>query len=304
MSILWHRGWLVASMALSACSLLAPTDEALTGGGNDSASAGQFSNAGAEPVADAGAAASAGGGDVGASGTATSVGGGAGGNGSLAGGGGVSSSAGATAGGGTSTCVPDVTSTRPKASSLRDEFSDGTPEPTFRLDGDDACGVETKGRLHVALPAPVNASYYCYFETTSTYDLTCDAIVVKVPAVVGPSVGLQTFLYLTADPAHKLTILVEDGAYLVGLEGEKLSYSGRYSAAEPWWRLRETAASGKRVVVFETSADAQTWTERTRLDRPFGVGSVKIALGAGAWAANASPGISEFACYNAAGTCD
>ena len=187
---------------------------------------------------------------------------------------------------------------------MKDDFSDGMPGPTFRLDGDGACGVEKNGRLRITLPSPVSASYYCYFETTSSYDLTCDAIVLKVPEVVGPSLGLQTFLYITADPAHRLTILVENGAYLIGLEGENPTFSGRYSAGEPWWRLSEVAKGRQRVMVFETSADAVSWTEQARFDRPFSVGDVEIALGAGAYQSNSSPGTSEFACFNSPQACE
>jgi len=81
------------------------------------------------------------------------------------------------------------------------------------------CATEVGNRMIVALPNPPNADYYCYYETVRTYDLTCDAVVVKVPELTRAALGLQTFLYIVRDDDHKMILVVESTGIVFGLDG-------------------------------------------------------------------------------------
>ena len=197
--------------------------------------------------------------------------------------------------------MPDVTSARPRASTLLDDFSNNRAGPGFFVNGSPAtCATESNGSVVVTLPNPVPASEYCYYQTSTTYDLTCDSIVLKVSQVARSVIGLQTFLYVFPDDTHKLFVVVENGTYILGSEGGDDSTGGRYEATSPWWRLSEVSNKSARLVIFETSSDGSTWTERARLARPFPLNNVRIAFGTGAYMATSNPGSGTFACYNAA----
>jgi hypothetical protein len=295
----------VSLTLLAACSLLAPTEAELSGGrdreapgasggGEDMAGAGQDGGAPAGGSVSGGAGGELGG--AAPSGTGGSTAGMGGGNGGVGG----------AAGGSSSTnCVADVASQVPKASSLRDDFADGTPSPNFRVDGDtEICALEASGEVVVDLPQPLNSSYFCFYETQNDYDLTCDSVVLKVPEVAGPVVGVQTYLYVGPDPEHLVMVVVENGTYLFSTDAVRFADAGRYDPASPWWRLRETSIDGQRKVVFETSSDAATWTQRYSTARPYPLNEVKVAFGAGAYRPSSATGAGVFACYNAPAGCE
>jgi hypothetical protein len=290
------------SFVAAACSLFAPTDAELIGGGGAPQEGGKPS-AGATSGSSNGGASGGSGGSAGSGDDSTAAGGegGATSGGGEAGGGGRGGSvpvAGATG------CIRDVSSSEPPASSLGDDFSDGTAGPNFRVDGDtETCALEASGRVEVALPPSVSG-YFCYYETLANYDLTCDSIVVKVAEAAGPVVGLQTYLYVGPDAAHRVMVVVENGGYLFSTNGTQFSSVGRFDPASPWWRLREAEVGGQRKVIFETSPDAATWTERHSVTRPFALNKVKVAFGAGAHLPTADGGTGAFACYNAPAGCD
>ena len=301
----------VSLAVMGACSLFAPTEAELSGGRaarDEEVKAGAGAAAGDDTGGARGDSGASSGG-IGLSGGGQS--GGAGGTGGVTAGaaGGTAGAAGGTAGtggaAGSNTCVPDVTSKAPKASSLVDGFSDGTAAPKFRIDGDlDTCALEKSGRVVVDLPQPAPAGYFCFYETLQVYDLTCDGVVLKVPQVAGPALGVQTYLYVGPDPAHLVMVVVENGSYLFSTDAKAFINVGQYDSGSPWWRLREASVGGQRKVIFETSPDAAAWTERYSVARPFALDSVKVSFGAGAYRASASSGSSLFACYNAPAGCD
>ncbi len=300
----WARGKLLASLiTASACSLFAPTDADIAGGATQGSGgiAGNASSASGGAAQTQGGAPEAGApGDSGAGGGRSS--GGATGRGGATSGG--SATGGVNATGGATTCVADVTSTRPKASTLLDDFSNGTAGPGFFVNGSPTtCATESAGSVVVALPNPVPASEYCYYQTSTTYDLTCDSIVLKVSQVARSAVGLQTFIYVFPDDTHKLFLVVENGTYILASEGGDDSTGGPYEPTNPWWRLREVSDGSARLVTFETSPDGSAWTERARLVRPFPLNNVRIAFGAGAYQATPNPGSGAFACYNRPASC-
>ena len=57
-----------------------------------------------------------------------------------------------------------------------------------------------------------------------------------------------------------------------------------------YWQLRE--ASG--TIVWETSADAASWTSRGQAPTPFDVSSVEVVLSSGTYLAIASPGVATY----------
>jgi hypothetical protein len=308
---------------VAACSLFAPTDAELIGGGASPKShtdAGR-GNGGEETAAGAGLDAGASAGGVSVGGTAGQSTGTAGQSTGTAGqstgtAGQSTGTAGQSAGtagqsgggqggvGGAGSCVPDITSKAPKASSLLDDFADGAPGPKFRVDGDtETCAVESGGRVVIALPQPLSSTYFCYYETLNNYDLTCDSVVLKVPEVAGPTFGVQTYLYVGPDAAHRVMVVVENGAYLFSTDAVDFSSAGRYDPAFPWWRLREASVGGQRKVIFETSSDAVAWRQNYSVARPFALNDVKVAFGAGAYRAVSSSGTGAFACYNAPASC-
>lgn len=218
--------------------------------------------------------------------------------------GGSTSSGGATSASGASTCTPDVVSSRPKTSSLLDDFSDGSAGPAFFVNGEPAnCALESSGHMVVSLPNPTPASNYCYYESADRYDFTCDSLVVKVPQIARATLGLQTFVYLILDASRTFYLVVDNGAYILGSLGGKTVSGGRYDSTAAWWRLREEGVTGTRQVVFETSGDARTWRERARIARPFALNDVKIALGVGSYQTTTDPGSGVFACLNTPAGC-
>ncbi|MGC4088129.1 MAG: hypothetical protein QM756_09560 [Polyangiaceae bacterium] len=318
---------------VSACSLFAPTEDELSGGGASAEGGAFVSTSGGASAAKGGAASATGGAALGgtaSSGAATggttnggaalggATSGGATNGGAALGGaatGGAASGGAAVAGssasggapigsGGSSGCVPDFTSSKPKASTLLDDFSDGSAGPGFFVNGSPTtCAVEASSRVVVSLPNPTPPSNYCYYQSTGSFDFTCDSLVVKVPQIARATLGLQTFVYLIPDATHKFYLVVDNGAYILGSEGGKSVGGGRYDASVPWWRLREEGSGSVRQVVFETSQDATSWVERARIARPFALNNVRIALGAGSYQNVSDPGSGMFSCLNAPAGC-
>jgi hypothetical protein len=220
-------------------------------------------------------------------GTDAAQGSGAAGGAASAGGGGV----GGGAGGGAGVCATDFL--HPAASSLVDDFADGSPAPKWARAG---CAMqEIDGQL-VAAP-PADALDFCFQYTVDAYHLTCSEIAFRLDEATSSTQGVQTFVYIdTLDGTQRLHLLKDiTGFNFAAPDIAAIPVSGSYDPiAHRWWKLRHDG----QLLFFETSPDGETWSVRASAESPISLDSVIIQLGAGTYLSIPDPGVARFACYN------
>jgi hypothetical protein len=281
----------ITLLVVSSCSLLAPTDSEIAGGSEHAGKGGTGNSDSGPDVVEAGGGGSNAGRDAG----------------------GKDASDAETGTDGSypkdaPNDAPDCTYAAggaPAASSLKDDFSDGVPEPNWQKL--DACANEKGGRFVAEVPG--GAGTYCLFVTQNVYRLTCDSVTFKVPQTTSLVVGVQTVMYIESATADERIMLVrEAGGFLLGsvsndVDGPEARSTAYDAVGDLWWRLREGPGTGGRKIFLETSANGSDWTVRAQVPRPFSVDRVKIMMGAGAWQTTSSPGSAAFDCYNMPPSC-
>ncbi|MEJ7729209.1 MAG: hypothetical protein WKG00_08335 [Polyangiaceae bacterium] len=181
----------------------------------------------------------------------------------------------------------------PAASSLVDDFADGTPAPKWTTAG--CAPQEVDGQL-VATP-PANALEFCFQHPVDAYHLTCSEIAFRLDEATSSTQGVQTFVYIdTLDGTQRLQLLKDIGGFnFAAPDIASIPVSGSYDAiADRWWKLRHDG----QLLFFETSPDGERWNVRASAESPISLDSVVIQLGAGTYLSIPDPGVARFACYN------
>jgi hypothetical protein len=185
------------------------------------------------------------------------------------------------------------------ASSLTDNFDDGTRARAWlrSYDSPGCTLAETAGEL--VLKPPTNAIGYCAYYSGSSYDMTNSAIAVEIPLMVNTTSTAE--VYLTAQ--------VEDEGYVeMGQSQGVLEFrknkngvtellgAAVYSpAVHAWWRIREQGGT----TYWEHSADGLAWViGAMATPNPIKMTAVDITLGGGAYEALPSPGEVHFDNFN------
>ncbi|HEX3557712.1 MAG TPA: FG-GAP-like repeat-containing protein, partial [Pyrinomonadaceae bacterium] len=177
------------------------------------------------------------------------------------------------------------------------------------------------GLLHIQPRADANGPSYDGLISTRALDLNSTPIVSVEVVQAAQGVGTQTIFGLGTDSDHWLRFAVQDGTptttptpansstpsppapaktvtandttgqtllFELNIGGQKFSTGLAYDPAQHrFWRFRHDAPA--RVIIFETSPDAATWTERFRATLPPDQTSLIAELSAGTFRPSPRP---------------
>ena len=91
-------------------------------------------------------------------------------------------------------------------------------------------------------------------------------------------------------------MIVHEGGFLYfqdAVGGVRGSLSIAYSPTQHrFWRIRHNTSGD--TIVFETSADGQSWVAQRTIQRHLSTSALKIELSAGTWRAETNPGTAIF----------
>ncbi len=157
--------------------------------------------------------------------------------------------------------------------------------------------TETGQQVVLALGG-TSGSYSAYYNGTTTYDLTGSYAVIKA-VTVSPdaATNAQNFIKLEKDATNYLAMGKQAGnlymqRQVAGVDSTTtLTYD---TTNHKWWRIRESGGN----ILWDTSPDGITWTNRRSLANPFVITAMKMQIGAGTFAAQASPGTFTFDEFN------
>lgn len=167
-----------------------------------------------------------------------------------------------------------------KSSTLKDDFDDGvTSHMWHRSYFDGACQHVENGELVFSVPP--DGRGVCYYTSSSAFDLTADALTVKVPVTPDPATNASVFFdaYISGDVDRKLEFGLSKGQLFFR---EYVDQSTKVFGDLPFdpaqhlfWRLREAAGQ----VFWETSADGKTWKVGAQTEAPFPITALDVSLG-------------------------
>ena len=259
-----------------------------TTGGGGGGSAGTGSN-GTTATSATGATAVTGGGPGGTGATTGNTNGSAPASGPGGGGGGADRSTSGTRVGGSGFAGKVViTHTTPLTGALTETFdSQNTAKFTYG-----AAASVSSGQLQTT----VNSSYTGLISSVSAYDLTGSAVTVQVTQL--PNVGsgsTEAFLLVNLNSA----VLDQQNLYQIGWNNgntylrEKVAgvqSQTTVSTTDLWWRLSESGGN----VLFDTSADGVSWTNRRTRAAGFALTSLYVGVGSGYFGTETTPGTAIF----------
>jgi hypothetical protein len=167
-----------------------------------------------------------------------------------------------------------------KSSTLKDDFDDGvTSFKWHRSYFDGACQHVENGELVFSVPPDMRG--FCYYTSSSAFDLTADTLTVKVPVTPDPATSTNVLFaaYISGDINRKLEFGLSKGQLFFREYADQSTKVFGDLPFDPsqhlFWRLRESA--GK--VFWETSADGQTWKVGAETPASFPVTALDVTLG-------------------------
>jgi hypothetical protein len=188
-------------------------------------------------------------------------------------------------------------------STFTDNFNDGVTSRAWRRSyfgaGQTCTYSEAGGHMVLKLATNVAGSY-CAYWSSSSYDMTGDAVTIEAPVMVNTATNADVFLRIEVeDQALPLKGILEIGQTGGALQFRKskngisdLLGAVPYSlAAHRWWRIREAGGT----TYFEYSADGVAWTIGA-MDSPSSLPltAVDILIVGGTYEAIAAPGEAHF----------
>ncbi len=151
--------------------------------------------------------------------------------------------------------------------------------------------AERNQRLEVVPRSGVSGDHYAGFVSAAALDFTGATASVRVVQTAGGDA--DTYLAVAKDSSNFLLMVVESGAlYIDHVVGRTRNISAHsFAPSQQYWRIRNTTGA---TVVFETSADGNTWQTLRTLNVGFALTSVRVEIGAGTWKNEATPGMAVF----------
>jgi hypothetical protein len=213
-------------------------------------------------------------------GAGTTGGGGAGGAGAVGGEGG--------SGGAAPSCGPNA-----PISNIVESFDGGM---AFDIVPFQACADLVEDALVVT---PAGQGEFCWARTIAASRLACSSFSIRVDESLSPTLGAQTFLYLTdRDGGGSAELLLEGGGFQ--LSGVSFGDASYVPDRDRYWRVRAGVPddAGVTPLAFDTSPDALDWLERGTGTSPIPLGNVEIQIGAGIYLEVGDVGRAKFDCVN------
>jgi hypothetical protein len=152
---------------------------------------------------------------------------------------------------------------------------------------------ERDEHLEISPISEVPGLHFNGYISTATWDMT--AAHARVEVVQATSGSANTIFALTQDGSHWYRFVEEGGMlyfqYKAG--GPISSTSVPYNPVQHrFWRLRHDATNN--LMLWETSADEETWVIRRKATPLIPITALYIALNAGTYKAESAPGTAIF----------
>jgi PKD repeat protein len=153
--------------------------------------------------------------------------------------------------------------------------------------------LEQNQRLEITPRANVSGTHYNGYVSAATWDLTnANASEEVVQATTGTA---NTGFAVAIDAKNFYLIETESGRlyFTQVVAGARTETSVVYNATtHRFWRIRHDPVAN--TIVFETSADRNSWTTQRTVTRQLAITALKIELTAGTWQAVSAPGKAIF----------
>jgi hypothetical protein len=169
----------------------------------------------------------------------------------------------------------------PNIATLRDDFQDNAIAAAWSTAVSGSATVaETAGQARITLPSSTAGSHQGYYRSTGVYDLTGDGCYLTVDTMVATGVAATMFFDLFVDTLNVLRWTQTSGTIKAqtivgGVATDRFSASWS-STNHKYLRIREAGGS----ILFDTSANGTSWTNRATVAAPFAVTGLFIQFGA------------------------
>ena len=154
--------------------------------------------------------------------------------------------------------------------------------------------LERNQRLEISPRSNVSGDHYNGYLSVATWNLTnARASIEVVQAATGGTTNTE--LALCVDNRNFLMVSLESGTmrFEQVINGTRSATAINYNSAQHrFWRIRHEVATDS--IVFETSADALTWTVRRTVARQLPITAMTIELSSGTWQSVGTPGVTVF----------
>ncbi len=153
--------------------------------------------------------------------------------------------------------------------------------------------LERNQRLEISPRTNVTGDHYNGYVFANAWNMTNMRASVEILQTASGS--SDTNLAVCLDSRNFYMISVESGQLRFEqiVNGVRTTVSVAFSAAQNrFWRIRHDASSDS--IVFETSSDGQTWTQRRSVPRQIAIYSMRAEISAGTWEAVGSTGMAIF----------
>jgi hypothetical protein len=172
-----------------------------------------------------------------------------------------------------------------------DDFEDSTFDPHWFPWGNDVS--EMAGGLQFQVPP--TSTEYSGVTSQQSYDLRGCAIAIEVLTVPTSTPSAEAYLAVSDNVANSsLAMGAHDGELFMRHFEDSGLVSEDTLPFDPtnhrWWRMSEDGGQ----IVFATSADGVSWTNRWQIGTPAFVSTVMVDIIAGAYASNDSSATATF----------
>lgn len=182
---------------------------------------------------------------------------------------------------------------------LTDNFNDNSVDTgkwpsNFNFGGNTLTEAGGEGRIALSGGSP---GYSAYYTGANVYDLTGSYAALKAVVVPSNSTQAQAYIKLALNGTNYIAFGKQAGniyfqRQLAGVDSTTtLAYN---STDHRWWRIRESGGN----ILWDTSPDGLTWTNRRSLAPGFAITSLTAEVGAGCWQVETAPGSFNFDDFN------
>jgi hypothetical protein len=169
-----------------------------------------------------------------------------------------------------------------KFSYLRDDFEDNSQAPAWAgaVTLGSATKAESSGQAIFTLPSSTAGSHLANYATPTTYNLTSSSFSITIGTMVSTSVAATAYFELVYDQTSYLIWTQTSGTLkaqtvVAGVITDRYSVAWNASTYK-YLRIRESGGS----VLFDSSSDGTSWTNRATVANPFSVVSMSVQFGA------------------------
>jgi hypothetical protein len=169
-------------------------------------------------------------------------------------------------------------------STLRDDFNDASIAPTwaaYPYASGSASRSESGGQAVISLPSSTAGTHENAYYSAAPYNLTGDSAYINIGTMVATGVAAYAFFSLFLDASNQIAWKQQSNTIkaikIVGGVQTDLFSATWSSTTYKYLRIRESGGN----VLFDSSTNGTSWTNRATTAAPFAVTSLYIGIGAG-----------------------